>query len=163
GFERLGQAEVHDLGGPVVRQQDVRRLEVAVDDPQAVGLADGAGQDRDQPRRGFGRPGGTVEPPREAAPSRYSISNSARPSGVPVWAVGVCVLGWGGRGNAVAAGREAGPAPGGGMVGGGVAVRAQAALARDWAALAAPPRPAAAHLGAGPEARNPGDGVSRLS
>ena len=36
GLERLGQPEVHDLGGLVVLQQYVGRLEVAVDDPQAM-------------------------------------------------------------------------------------------------------------------------------
>ena len=67
GFERLGQPEVHDLGGLVVRQQNVARLEIAVDDPQAMGIPDGAGQYRDHARRGPGCPGNSVQPSGEAA------------------------------------------------------------------------------------------------
>ena len=36
----LGQAEVGDLRRPVVGQEDVGRLEVAVDDPQPMSLGD---------------------------------------------------------------------------------------------------------------------------
>ena len=68
GLERLGQAEVHDLGGLVVHQQDVGRLEIAMDDPQAMGIPDGAGQHRDHPRRRLECPRSAVEPTGKAAP-----------------------------------------------------------------------------------------------
>ena len=65
---RLGQAEVGDLGRAVGREQDVGRLEIAMDDPPAVRLGDGPRQGLDQPGRPFGRPGGAVELLRQAAP-----------------------------------------------------------------------------------------------
>jgi hypothetical protein len=52
--ERPGQAEVHDLGCLDGHQQDVGRLEVAADDPQAMRSPDGAGQHRNYPRRRLG-------------------------------------------------------------------------------------------------------------
>ena len=57
----LGQAEVGDFGRPSAGEQDVRRLEVAVDDAGAVGGVDGPGQRLDQPG-GLGR-GGSGPPP----------------------------------------------------------------------------------------------------
>ena len=44
GRSALRHAEVADLGPAVVGQQDVRRLQVAVDDAALVGVVDGAGQ-----------------------------------------------------------------------------------------------------------------------
>ena len=66
----LGQAEVGDLGRAVGGEQDVARLQVAVDDPQPVRLGDAAGQRLDQRRRPPRRPGGAVEPPVQAAARR---------------------------------------------------------------------------------------------
>ena len=65
--QALGQAEVGDLGRAVGGDQDVGRLQVAVDDPQPVRLDDGAGQGLDQRRRPPRRPGGAVEGPIQAA------------------------------------------------------------------------------------------------
>jgi hypothetical protein len=48
--EAYGQAEVGDLGTAVGGKEDVRRLEVAVDDPLEMGGVDGAGDDADGPR-----------------------------------------------------------------------------------------------------------------
>ncbi len=67
GFERLGQAEVGDLGRAVVAQQDVGRLEVAVDDPQPVRLGDSARHLLEDPRRRDRGPGRTIDPPAQAA------------------------------------------------------------------------------------------------
>ena len=49
--EPLGQAEVGDLGDAVGGQEDVRGLQVAVDDPPAVGGVDRVGQGLHQPGR----------------------------------------------------------------------------------------------------------------
>jgi len=51
GQDELGEPEVADLGGPGLGHQDVGRVEVAVDDPGAVGDVDG-------PRQGLDQPGG---------------------------------------------------------------------------------------------------------
>ncbi len=51
-LEALGQAEVGDLGDPVAGEQDVRGLEVAVDDPRLVCGVDRSGEDAE----GLGRP-----------------------------------------------------------------------------------------------------------
>ena len=48
--DAFGQAEVGDLGTTVGGQEDVGRLEVAVDDPLHMGGVDGAGEDADGPR-----------------------------------------------------------------------------------------------------------------
>ena len=58
--EHLGQAEVGDLGPAVVGQQDVRGLEVAVDDAQAVRVVDRPGQGLHQLGRLAGRQRGAV-------------------------------------------------------------------------------------------------------
>ena len=42
GPAQLGDPEVHDLHGAVVEQPDVRRLDVAVDDPVLVGVGEAA-------------------------------------------------------------------------------------------------------------------------
>ena len=47
-FQPLGQAEVGDLGHAVGGEEDVGRLEVAVDDPGLMGGVDGPGQGRHQ-------------------------------------------------------------------------------------------------------------------
>jgi hypothetical protein len=52
--EQLGDAEVAHLGLPVGAQQDVGRLEVAVDDALLVGVLHGAG-DGLQPLGGLAR------------------------------------------------------------------------------------------------------------
>ena len=67
GVEDLGQAEVGDLGRSVGVEQDIGRLEVAVDDPLVVGLGDRAGQDLDQPGGLRGGPRRAVQLPVEAA------------------------------------------------------------------------------------------------
>ena len=64
--QRLGQAEVGDLGRAVGRQQDVARLQVAVDDAQAVRLGDAVRQRLDQLDRLPRRPGGAGELPVQA-------------------------------------------------------------------------------------------------
>ena len=51
GLQPLDQAEVGDLGRTVAGQEDVRRLDVAVDDPPAMGHVHGPGQRLDDPRR----------------------------------------------------------------------------------------------------------------
>ena len=51
GLQPLDQPEVGDLRRPVAGQEDVRRLDVAVDDPTAVGHVHGPGQRLDDPRR----------------------------------------------------------------------------------------------------------------
>ena len=47
---RLGQAEVGDPDGPLDVQQQVRRLDVAVQDPLAVGVVQGLGHLEADPR-----------------------------------------------------------------------------------------------------------------
>ncbi len=49
-FHQLGQAEVRDLGRALLGQDDVGRLDVAVDDPALVGVVEGPGQLLDEPR-----------------------------------------------------------------------------------------------------------------
>ncbi len=68
GLQPLDQPEVGDLGRPVAREQDVGRLDVAVDDPAAVGHVHGPGQRLDDPGRVLDglRLGG--DPLRQAAP-----------------------------------------------------------------------------------------------
>ena len=64
----------------------LRRLQVAVDDPQPVRLGDAAGQRLDQRRRPPRRPGGAVEPLGPGCrPSTYSSSRKGRPSASPMW------------------------------------------------------------------------------
>ena len=65
--ENLGQAEVGELGRAVGRQEDVRRLEVAVDHAVAVRLLDAASQQLDEPGGLAGRPATAVEPGGEIA------------------------------------------------------------------------------------------------
>ena len=65
---RFGQTEVGDLGRAVAGHQNVGRLQIAMDDPPAMGLGDGARQDLDQRGGPFGRPGRAVEPLRQAPP-----------------------------------------------------------------------------------------------
>ena len=48
GVEQLGQAEVADLGHAVGGEEDIARLEIAVDDTRLVGHVNGAGQNLDQ-------------------------------------------------------------------------------------------------------------------
>ena len=67
-FEGLGQAEVGNLGLAGQGHEDVGGLEVAMDDPESVGLGGGAGQVLQEPRGGPGGPGGPVEPGAEAPP-----------------------------------------------------------------------------------------------
>ena len=67
GGERPGQAEVADLRLPVGGQQDVGGLQVAVDDPEAVGLGDGPRHRLDQPGGLGGGPRGPVGGVGEAA------------------------------------------------------------------------------------------------
>ena len=43
-FQPLGQAEVGDLGDPLVGEQDIGRLEISVNDPALMGRMDGPGQ-----------------------------------------------------------------------------------------------------------------------
>ena len=66
-FSDLGQSEVGDLGRAVGRQQDVARLQVAVNQAQPVGLGDRAGQWLDQGRGAPRRPGSAVDRLVEAA------------------------------------------------------------------------------------------------
>jgi hypothetical protein len=65
--EALGQAEVGDLGDTVGVQQDVGRLQVAVDDPLLVRRVDGAGQGLHQPGGVPGRQRRALEALRQAA------------------------------------------------------------------------------------------------
>ncbi len=65
--EHLGQAEVGDPGRVVAGQKDVGRFQVAMHDPQAVGLGDGAGQLLEQPGGPPRRPGCAVEPMAQTA------------------------------------------------------------------------------------------------
>ena len=65
---RLGQAEVGDLGRAVGREQNVGRLQIAMDDSLAVRLGDGPRQRFDQRGRPFGRPGRAVQLLRQASP-----------------------------------------------------------------------------------------------
>ena len=57
-----GQAEVGDVGAAVAVDQDVRRLEVAVDDPSPMGVVDGPGDRQDQAGRLAGRDRPVLEP-----------------------------------------------------------------------------------------------------
>ena len=52
GVDPLGQAEVGDVRLALLVQQDVRRLQVAVEDAALVGMVDRLGDDGDQPGRG---------------------------------------------------------------------------------------------------------------
>ena len=63
----LGEAEVGDLGLAVERQEDVRRLEVAVDDPVIVGDAHGPGEGLDELRGLADRERAAAQLPLEAA------------------------------------------------------------------------------------------------
>src|SRR5437764_689675 len=62
-----GQAEVADLGRAVLCQQDITRLEVAMDDPFLVGVLHGAGQGADQGGGPARLPRGAVEVGRQTA------------------------------------------------------------------------------------------------
>ena len=63
-----GQPEVGDLGGAVGGQEDVARLQVAVNDTAVVGRLDGLRQRRQQRRRPVRRQGDAGELLGEAAP-----------------------------------------------------------------------------------------------
>ena len=67
GVEHLGQTEVGHLGQQTRVEQDVGRLQVAMNDPLAVRLGDRARQRLDELRRGGSGPGGAVESLVEAA------------------------------------------------------------------------------------------------
>ena len=62
-----GQAEVGHVGIAVPVEQDVRGLQVAVEESLAVRMVDGAGHDRDQPRGGAGIVAEPLGLPRQAA------------------------------------------------------------------------------------------------
>ena len=66
----LGQAEVGDVGLALLVEQDIGRLQVAVEDAALVGVMDRLGDDGDQPRRGAGVGGELGEPPVQAATRR---------------------------------------------------------------------------------------------
>jgi hypothetical protein len=59
--EFLGQAEVGDLGRAVVEQQDIGRLEIAVNDALLMGRVHAAGQRFDDGRRLLGRTRGALD------------------------------------------------------------------------------------------------------
>ena len=61
-LEPLGQAEVGDLGRAVGGEQDVGRLEVAVDDPPVVRGLHPSRKQGDHPHRLARRPGALAEP-----------------------------------------------------------------------------------------------------
>jgi hypothetical protein len=49
-LHQLGQPEVGDLGDTILRENDVRRLEVAMDDAALVGIMQRAGERLNEPR-----------------------------------------------------------------------------------------------------------------
>ena len=63
-----GQPEVRDLGGAVGGQEDVTRLQVAVDDPAVVGRLDGLSQRGDERRGPAGGEGSDRKPLGETSP-----------------------------------------------------------------------------------------------
>ena len=65
--QQLRHAEVADLGPAVAGQQDVGRLQVAVDDALLVGVVDGAGQRLE--------PGGGL--PRRQRPAGQALGQAA--------------------------------------------------------------------------------------
>ena len=67
GVQHLGQAEIGDLGRPIGLEQDVRRLEISVDDPFPMGFGDGPSEDFHQPGGLHRRPRPTVQHPVETA------------------------------------------------------------------------------------------------
>jgi hypothetical protein len=73
-----GQSEVGDPGLAVLAEQDVVRLEVAVDDAVRVGMMDGPGQRLDQPGRFLLGPRPSVSLPARLPPPASSIEKKGR-------------------------------------------------------------------------------------
>ncbi len=65
--QALGEAKVADLGNFIGRQEDVARLEVAMNDPAPVRLVDGPRERLDQGGGPLRRPRRAVEPLRQAS------------------------------------------------------------------------------------------------
>ena len=82
-LEKLGQSEVGDLGGLVIVQKDVGRLQVAVDDSHAVGIGDGPGKGFDHPRGIKGSPRGAVDQLGQAA-AGHELHLEIEPAGMLV-------------------------------------------------------------------------------
>ncbi len=66
--QELGQSEVGDLGRAIVCDQDIARVQVAVDDPALVSHMDRPGQRLGQPGRPAKRLGHSPEHPRQVPP-----------------------------------------------------------------------------------------------
>ena len=67
--DQLGETEIEDLDAPVFRQEDVRRLQIAVNDPNRVRGSEAAGD----AERNFDRGGGRERASAKALRERFAI------------------------------------------------------------------------------------------